>query len=241
MSFTPTNKTTFLNQDNSLTNQKNSMFNSNTENQKNNSNFPYENIQDYNNNSTNKNNTNFYPTRDNIFNNLMNSSDNNKKKFFDPNLNKSENSEYHLVENNSRVKFDDIICNMNNYINQYIYMGFYQNALFYAEKVFFLTLKREEEIANLVIMNNPNSNYNPIYQLHEQLYDFANCLFLNKEYYRCVNLIQKYSMTYFNIKFLNLLGQALFASEDYESVIQYLDKQNIEFIESKNYFKYLLY
>jgi len=231
MSFTPTNKTN-LNQDNTSTNQKNLIFNSNTENVKNNSNFLYENNPNEYNTMNINNNNNFFPLKNNIFNNLMNSDDINKKKYTDPNINKTENSEYQLIDNNPKVRFDDIISNMNNYINQYNYMGFYQNALFYSEKVFFLTLKREEEIANLIKINNPNSNFNPIYQLHEQLYNLANSLFLNKEFFRCVNLIQKYNMTYFNIKFLNLLGQALFASEDYESVIQYLDKQNIEFIES---------
>ena len=162
----------------------------------------------------------------------MNSNDINQKNFNNPNLLKTEISDYQINEN-TKVKFDDIILNMNNYINQYIYMGIYSNALFYAEKVFFLTLKREEEISNLINNNNSNNNYNPIYQLSEQLYNFANCLFLNKEYFRCVNLIQKYNMTYYNIKFLNLLGQALFASEDYESVILYLDKPFFQFIESK--------
>lgn len=238
MSFTPTNKTN-INQDNNLTNQKNSIFNSNTENIKNNSNFVYETNQEFKTNKMNiSNNNNFFQNnngnnnnKNNIYNNLI-SSDINQNKYNDANLNKTENSEFNQLTENPKVKFDEIIENMNNYVNQYIYMGFYQNALFYAEKVFFLTSKREEEIANLIYLNNPNCNYNPVYQLNEQLYNFANCLFLNKEYFRCVNLIQKYNMTYYNIKFLNLLGQALFASEDYESVIQNLDKQNIEFIES---------
>jgi len=48
--------------------------------------------------------------------------------------------------------------------------------------------------------------------------------FLNQEYYRCINLIQKYNMTYYNIIFLNLLGQALTECEDYEGVINFLQK-----------------
>jgi len=36
-------------------------------------------------------------------------------------------------------------------------------------------------------------------------------------------------MTYYNQKFLNLLGQALLASEDYESVLTYLDKDDIKY------------
>ncbi len=226
MSFTPINKIN-LNLDNSNTNQKDSVYNSNTENMKNNSNFLIENI---NQNNDNTKNNSFFPNKNYIFNNLINSNDLNQNKLVEQTLNKTEISEYQINEN--KVKFEEIIANMSNYMNQYIYMGFFQNALFYAEKIFFLTLKREEAIGNFISINNPNLLYNPIYQLNEQLYNFANCLYLNKEYFRCVNLIQKYNMTYYNIKFLILLGQALFASEDYESLIQFLDKPSFEFIES---------
>jgi len=227
MSFTPTNKTN-LNQDNIDTSQKNSFYNSNSENLKTNPNFLIEDNSESNKNLIYMNNNNCISNKNNIFNNLLNS---NLNQIENSNIKKQNNSEYNIKES-PKVNFDEVIENMNNYINQYIYMGFYQNALFYAEKVFFLTLKREEEICNLMNLNNPNNNHNPIINLSEQLYNFANCLFLNKEYFRCVNLIQKYNMTYFNIKFLNLLGQALFASEDYESVIEYLDKPSIEYIES---------
>jgi len=49
--------------------------------------------------------------------------------------------------------------------------------------------------------------------------------YLNQEYYRCINLIQKYNMAYYNIIFLNLLGQALTECEDYEGVINFLQKE----------------
>jgi hypothetical protein len=39
-------------------------------------------------------------------------------------------------------------------------------------------------------------------------------------------------MTYYNIKFLNLIGQSLLSSDDYEGVVNYLDKKDIEFIEN---------
>ena len=144
-----------------------------------------------------------------------------------------ENPEIPQYSDNSKVKFDEIISNMQKYLNQYIKMGLYSNALFYAEKVFFLTLKKEEEILNILTYNNPQNNYNPVHMLYSELFDFANCLFLNKEYFRCVNIIQKYNMSYFNIQYLNLLGQALFSCEDYDSVIVNLDKNNITYIQSK--------
>ena len=72
--------------------------------------------------------------------------------------------------------------------------------------------------------------------ISENLFELAQCFYLNKEYYRCVNFIQKYNMTYYNIKFLNLIGQSLLASEDYDGVINYLDKKDLEFIENSHSF-----
>jgi hypothetical protein len=43
-------------------------------------------------------------------------------------------------------------------------------------------------------------------------------------------------MTYYNIKFLNLIGQSLLASEDFDGVINYLDKKDLEFIENSHSF-----
>ena len=64
---------------------------------------------------------------------------------------------------------------------------------------------------------------------------FSKCLYLNKEYSRCVNFIQKFNMIYYNLNFLILLGQALYACEDYESLINYLEKENISFETEKNF------
>ena len=58
---------------------------------------------------------------------------------------------------------------------------------------------------------------------------FLLTFFLNKEYSRCVNLIQKYNVIYYNINFLILYGQALFNCDDYDGVILYLEKESISF------------
>ena len=57
--------------------------------------------------------------------------------------------------------------------------------------------------------------------------------FLNQEYHRCINLIQKYNMAYYTINFLNLLGQALTECEDFEGVINFLQK-DVEFTQKIN-------
>jgi anaphase-promoting complex subunit 6 len=112
--------------------------------------------------------------------------------------------------------YEELVISMKYSITKYIEMGLYSNALFYADKIFYLSLNKD------------------LYIISDHLYDLARCFYLNKEYYRCVNLIQKYNMTYYNLKFLNLLGQALTACEDYESVISYLDKDNIQFDSKDN-------
>jgi hypothetical protein len=110
----------------------------------------------------------------------------------------------------SPVSLESIITHIKSLINQYLKMGCYTNALFYADKLFYLCLNRELSIVS------------------DHLYDLAYCLYQNKEYFRCVNLIQKYNMTYYNLKYLNLFGQALLACEDYEGVINFLDKEYIQ-------------
>jgi tetratricopeptide (TPR) repeat protein len=108
------------------------------------------------------------------------------------------------------ASLEDSTSYMSGMIAQYISLGLYSNALFYADKIFYITLNKDLSI------------------ISDNLFNLANCLYLNKEFYRCVNIIQKYNMTYYNIKFLNLLGQALYACEDYESVISYLEKDNLQ-------------
>ena len=109
---------------------------------------------------------------------------------------------------------EETIKHMKNTFKKYFDLGLYSNALFYADKIFYMSLNKELSVI---------SNY---------LFDLAQCLYLNKEYFRCVNLIQKYNMSYYNLKYLNLLGQALLACEDYEAVITYLDKEIVP-IENK--------
>lgn len=113
------------------------------------------------------------------------------------------------LNNTTMISLDDAILNMKSLLTQYINMGLYANALFYADKIVNLSLNKELNV------------------ISDHLFDLAQCFYLNKEYYRCVNLIQKYNLTYYNLKFLNLLGQALMSCEDYEAVITYLDKDSI--------------
>jgi len=103
-------------------------------------------------------------------------------------------------------KFSSVMQNMKNLISKNISLHLYKNALFYAEK-------------NLCISTSHDLN-----SIYENIYLLAKCLFLNKEYSRCVNLIQKYNVVYYNLNFLILYGQALFNCDDYDSVILYLEK-----------------
>jgi anaphase-promoting complex subunit 6 len=102
-----------------------------------------------------------------------------------------------------------LIC-MKNLLKHYMENGLYSNALFYANKIFYLSFNRDVSV------------------ISDHLYDLAHCFYMNKEFYRCVNVIQKYNVTYYSLKFLNLLGQALLACEDYEGVITYLEKENLQ-------------
>lgn len=120
---------------------------------------------------------------------------------------RSPNNNQNSVLNSCTV--DESVNFMKNLIVQYKNIGLYSNALFYADKIFFLSLNKD------------------LSTISEHLYELSHCFYLNKEYFRCVNLIQKYNMTYYNLKFLNLLGQALMSCEDYDSVITYLDKDNL--------------
>ena len=114
-------------------------------------------------------------------------------------------------ESTSLPKFSLVIKNMKNLITKNISLHLYKNALFYAEKCLCISLTHD------------------INSISDNIYMFAKCLFLNKEYSRCVNLIQKYNVIYYNINFLILYGQALFNCDDYDSVILYLEKDSINF------------
>ena len=111
----------------------------------------------------------------------------------------------------SLPKFSSVIKNMKNLIAKNISFHLYKNALFYAEKCLCISLTHD------------------INSVSENIYTLAKCFFLNKEYSRCVNLIQKYNVIYYNINFLILYGQALFNCDDYDSVILYLEKDPINF------------
>ena len=111
----------------------------------------------------------------------------------------------------SLPSYESVLSKMKSLIQKYLSLNLYTNALFYAEKCLNFSL-----------------NHN-IENVSENIYDLAHCLYLNNEYSRCVNLIQKYNMTYYNLNFLILLGQALFKCEDFESLISILEKDPITF------------
>ena len=111
----------------------------------------------------------------------------------------------------SSPKLSSVIKNMKNLITKNISLHLYRNALFYAEKCLVISLTHD------------------INSISDNIYMLAKCLFLNKEYSRCVNLIQKYNVIYYNINFLILYGQALFNCDDYDGVILYLEKDSISF------------
>ena len=109
------------------------------------------------------------------------------------------------------VTYEEILSKMKLLIDKYLSINLYKNALFYAEKSLNFSLNHEMK------------------SISENIFTLAKCLYLNKEYSRCVNLIQKYNMVYFNLNFLILIGQALYNCEDYESLISFLEKEPITF------------
>lgn len=119
-------------------------------------------------------------------------------------------------EKSHLLTYENVLGQMKSLIQKYLSVNLYTNALFYAEKCLNFSL---------------NHNLNSV---SENIYDLAHCLYLNKEYSRCVNLIQKYNMTYYNLNFLILLGEALFNCEDYESLISFLEKEPISFESTPN-------
>lgn len=109
--------------------------------------------------------------------------------------------------------YEKVHSKMSQLITKNLSLNLYSNALFYAEKCFYFSINQNITLAS------------------SNIFELAKCLFLNKEYSRCVNLIQKYSLTYYNLNFLLLLGQALYACEDYDSVISFLEKEPLDFDE----------
>jgi len=129
-------------------------------------------------------------------------------------LNLSNNNN---IINNKIPSYETIFNYMKDLIKKNLELNLYKNALFYAEKTLNFSINHD------------------INTYSESIYMFSKCLYLNKEYSRCVNFIQKFNMIYYNLNFLILLGQALYACEDYESLISYLEKENISFETEKNF------
>ena len=89
-----------------------------------------------------------------------------------------------IEQPSSLPKFSSVMQNMKNLISKNISLHLYKNALFYAEKCLCISLTHD------------------VNSISDNIFMLAKCLFLNKEYSRCVNLIQKYNVVYYNINFL---------------------------------------
>lgn len=60
------------------------------------------------------------------------------------------------------------------------------------------------------------------------VYDLANCYFLNKEYLRCVQLIEKFELAFHSEKFRIIIAQALYESKNINACINVLHKDLIQ-------------
>ena len=81
----------------------------------------------------------------------------------------------------------------------------YTDAIFYADKILHLSINRNEKYVQAV-------------------YDLANCFFLNKEYFRSVQLIEKHALTYWSEKFRLLVAQAFLNAANVDACINVLEK-----------------
>jgi hypothetical protein len=73
----------------------------------------------------------------------------------------------------------------------------------------------------------------------QAVYDLGYCYLLNKEYLRCVELIEKQELVYHNLKFRLLVGQALLKARNVSACIKVLEKdpQPEECISGRNIYK----
>ncbi|MCQ2816119.1 MAG: tetratricopeptide repeat protein [archaeon] len=124
-------------------------------------------------------------------------------------INNSNQNQIPLRNQMTSPTLNAVTNTMKDLMFKYASMNLFTPALFYAEK-------------NLNLKINNQNNMIP-----EYIYDVCNYLYMRKEYSRCASLIQKYNLTYYSQKFLILYGQSLFSCEDYERVINFLDKENI--------------
>ena len=58
----------------------------------------------------------------------------------------------------------------------------------------------------------------------QAVYDLGYCYLLNKEYLRCVELLEKQDLVYFNLKFRLLVAQALLKAGKVSACIKVLEK-----------------
>lgn len=59
----------------------------------------------------------------------------------------------------------------------------------------------------------------------QAIYQLAYCYLMNKEYLRCVELLEKYDLVYQTLKFRLLTAQALFNSNNTQACIKVLEKE----------------
>ena len=106
--------------------------------------------------------------------------------------------------------YSAVLASIKDLVVKYTKFHMYSSALFYAEK--YLNLAK----------GNINAQ-------SDCIFDLANCLYFNKEYSRCVDLIQRANLVYNSQSFLILYGQSLLACEDYETIMNSLDKESIDY------------
>ena len=123
------------------------------------------------------------------------------------------------------------------------------NAIFFAEKILNLTQARMNQINDVEAQNENNEigenklrspdaemaneltnvqklNYEKHYchnQYIQSIYNLAYCFMLNKEYMRCINVIEKNDLIYSNEKFRVLTGQAYICSGRIAEAISVLE------------------
>jgi uncharacterized protein YozE (UPF0346 family) len=126
------------------------------------------------------------------------------------------------INTEPRVKLSQTIDEMIIKMNINIKTQNYKNAVFYADKIFYMNLDLTE-------------------QLHDSLYDLCHCLYLNEEYWRCRSVLEKCNIFHHSYEFLILYGNTLFKLKEFDLVVKYLDnEQNYTFSmegTDENFFK----
>jgi Anaphase-promoting complex, cyclosome, subunit 3 len=91
----------------------------------------------------------------------------------------------------------------------------YSTAIFFADKILHLITSRQAE------------------DFVKAVYDLANCYLLNKEYLRCIELLEKYAKQQFSLKFKLLAARAYLHSKNVQACLSILDSESQEDDETK--------